>query len=93
VRFEGLLDDLVSSMNKVLSDKAMKSWEYDFDSKLILSVWLGSLVFTEKMDIDFIRNEIIIPINAFSDIWLTIRNRTDFSPELYPLQIGGFSGR
>jgi len=93
VRFEGSLDALVSSMNKVLSDKAEKSWEYHFDGKLILSIWLGSIVFTEKTDIDFIRNEINIPHNTFSDIWLIIRNRTDFSPELYPLQIGGFSGR
>ena len=93
VRFEGSLDDFVSSMNKVLSDKAEKSWEYDFDGKLILSIWLGSLVFTEKTDIGFIRNEINIPHNTFSDIWLIIRNLTDFSPELYPLQIGGFSGR
>lgn len=93
MRFEGSLDDFVSSINKVLSDKAEKSWEDNFDGKLILLIWLGSLVFTEKMDIDFIHNEINIPYNAFSDIWLIIRNRTEFSPELYPLQTGGFSGR
>jgi hypothetical protein len=84
--FEGSLDDLVVSLNRILDSKAKKSKTYELSSPIILVIYLGSLVFTEKFDIDRIRNRIIISENVFSNIWLLTRNQDDYSPELYQLQ-------
>ena len=84
--FTGSTDDLVDSINRVIAKKSEKARDYDFEGRLALVVWLGSLVFNEKIDVDFFRHEISIPENPFADIWLIIRDRNDQSDELYPLQ-------
>lgn len=84
--FEGSTDELISSLNNRLEDKAKKSKSYIFDGRMFLAILLGSLVFNQKLDIDFIQNQIAIPENRFSEIWLIIRDKDDYSPELYPLQ-------
>jgi hypothetical protein len=85
-KFTGSIEDLIKSLNCVLEDKSAKSWEYKFDGRLILGILMGSLVFNEKIDIDFIRNEIVVPENAFTNIWLILSDRSDNTPELYDLQ-------
>jgi hypothetical protein len=85
-RFNGSLEDLVRSLNEILHKKAQKSFDYDFQGQLVLAIWLGSLIFHEKSDVDFIRQDIVTPNNAFSNIWLIVRDRNDHSPELYHLQ-------
>lgn len=90
-KFEGSLDNLINELNTRLEDKSNKSWNYIFDGKLILAVWIGSLVYQQKSDFDFIRNKISIPNNAFIDIWLILRDDNDSSPILYPLQINSIT--
>jgi len=82
----GSIDDLVENINTRLEDKAAKSWEYDFEGRLVLGIWIGSLVFNEKIDMDMIRNRLFFPENAFSNIWLIVKNRQDGSSELYDLK-------
>jgi len=85
-KFEGSTDEILSSLNMRLRDKAEKSKSYIFNGRMFLAIFLGSLVFNQKSDVDFIRNQIVIPDNKFSEIWLIIRDKDDYSPELYPLQ-------
>lgn len=85
-RFVGSSKQLLSKLNMRLEDKALKSKSYNYSGRMILAIWWGSLVFSEKFDIDFIRHEIRVPENDFLEIWLIIRNKDDYSPELYLLQ-------
>ena len=84
--FTGSVDELVESLNRVIADKVEKVEDYEFEDKVALAVFLGSLVFQDKTDVGFFRHMIVIPENSYSDIWLIVRNRTDQSDELYPLQ-------
>jgi len=70
-----------------LKDKAQKSKSYKFDRQIFLAIWLGSLVFNQKMDVDFIWQKIIVPENEFSEIWQIIESE-DGTPELYPSEVG-----
>lgn len=85
-RLKGRLRNF-KSINDRLADKAEKAKSYAFDHQIWLVILLGSLVFNQKVDVDFIRKRIVIPENRFSKIWLIIRDRDDYSPELYPLQV------
>jgi len=85
--FVGSGEELITSLNSRLKDKAQKSKSYKFDGQIFLAIWLGSLVFNQKMDVDFIRHRINIPENDFSEIWLIIQSE-EGTPELYPLQVG-----
>ena len=85
-RFTSSLSDLIESLNRVLDDKAIKSWDYKFDGRLILGVFIGSLIYNEKRDIDFMLNKIVIPKSRFTDIWLILENQIDNSPEFYILK-------
>jgi hypothetical protein len=84
--FVGSIEELLTSLNNRLNDKAEKSKTYKFNGRIFLVIWLGSLVFNQKFDVDFIRHKLFIPQNRFSEIWLIIRDKDDYSPELYPLQ-------
>jgi len=86
-RYTGSSEELLESINKVLKSKAEKSFTYDVSKPLNLAVLIGSLVFNEALDIDFIRPSIFIPRNAYQFIWLIVRSSEDYSPELYELQI------
>jgi len=84
--FTGSVDDLVGSLNRVIAAKAEKSKDYEFKGNLALAVWLGSLVFQDKIAVGFFRHRIYVPENLYSDIWLILRNQEDQSYELYLLQ-------
>lgn len=84
--FQGSTEELLESLNRRLDGKARKCESYRYEGRIFLVIWLGSLVFNQKYDVDFIRREIVIPKNAYSEIWLVIREREDNSPELYSLQ-------
>jgi hypothetical protein len=84
--FCGSIEELLSSLNIRLKDKARKSKSYNYCRRMLLAIWLDSLIFTAKFDVDFIRNQIIIPDNNFSEIWLIIQSKDD-TPELYPLRV------
>ena len=85
-RLTGSLEDLVLKLNEGLRKKAQKSFSYDYSGRLVLAIWLGSLIYHTKYDVDFFRHDIVIPENAYSNIWLIVRNQDDGSPELYHLQ-------
>ncbi len=85
-RFVSSSDEIISSLNARLSDKAEKSKAYVFDSRMILVIWLGSLVFNQKTDIDRFLHKLVIPNSKFSEIWLVVRDKDDYSPDLYLLQ-------
>jgi hypothetical protein len=85
-RFEGSTEELLQSLNSRLDDKARKSKSYQYDGRILLVIWFGSLVFNQRFDIDFVSRQIVIPENAFSEIWLVLRDKEDYSPELYSLQ-------
>jgi len=71
-------------LNSRLKDKAQKSKSYKYDGQIFLAIWLGSLVFNQKIDVDFLKPRIIVPENDFSEIWLIIKGE-EGSPELYSL--------
>lgn len=86
VKITGSLDSLVDAINNVIAKKAKKSNSYEYDRHMDLAVWLGSITYNHSYDVDFIRHEIIIPENSFSRIWLIVRDKENYSPELYQLQ-------
>ena len=86
-RFKGSSEELLERLNIVLQSKAIKSFTYDVSDPLHLAVLIGSLVFNQAIDIDFIRPGIVIPDNAYRFIWLIVKSRDDYMPELYELQI------
>lgn len=59
-RFKGSTEELVKSLNERLKDKSRKSKTYIFDGRMILALWLGSLVFNQKIDADFIHRQLKI---------------------------------
>ena len=84
--FHGSQEDLLTSINRIIAQKAPKSESYGYQGRLMLAIWLGSLVFNEKFDVEFIRPAIVSPPNTFADIWLITRDRKDHSDGLYRLQ-------
>jgi len=84
--YETSIDELLLSINTQLSKKARKSKQYMFNGRMFLVIWLGSLAFNQKTDMDLIRPRFIIPKNQFAEIWLIITENGDDSPLLYPLQ-------
>jgi hypothetical protein len=76
---------LVRSLNTRLSEKSRQLLSYDFKGQVVLAIWWGSLMYNEKFDIDFIQNNIIVPENYYSEIWLIIKD-ADYTPLLYPLK-------
>ena len=85
-KITGSLDSLVKAINNGLAKKAIKSKSYEYDHAMDLAIWLGSFTYNQAYDVNFIRREISIPENSFSRIWLIVRDKEDFSPELYQLQ-------
>jgi hypothetical protein len=86
-RFKGSSEELLERLNRVLQSKAKKSFTYDVSDPLHLAVHIGSLVFNHAIDIDFIRPGIDVPDNAYQFMWLIVKSRDDYSPELYELQV------
>ena len=77
--FSGNQDHIIQEFNRVISKKAKRSFEYEFDDKLILVIYLGSIVFNEQIDLEFMQPSIIIPPNNFAEIWVIIRDKiTDY---------------
>ena len=86
VKITGSLDNLVDAINTIISKKAKKSKSYEYDRHMDLAIWMGSVTYNHSYDVNFILNEINIPENSFSRIWMILRDTEDFSPELYRLQ-------
>jgi hypothetical protein len=84
--FHGSLEELISKLNLILINKANKSYKYENIGELVLAIWVGSLVFNEKIDFDFIKNKITIPNNCYKRIWLILHNSKDNMPQLYEIQ-------
>jgi len=85
--YESSLEELLKSINARLVKKAKKSRKYEFKGRMFLVIWLGSIAFNQKIDMDFIRPRIIVPKSEFGEIWLVISEKREGSPLLYPLQI------
>lgn len=85
--YETSIEELLRSINTRLSKKAKKSKKYEFNGRIFLVIWLGSLAFNQKIHMDLIRSRFVIPKNKFSEIWLIITENGDDNPVLYPLQI------
>lgn len=85
--YESSLEELLKSINARLVKKAKKSRKYEFNGRMFLVIWLGSIAFNQKFDMDFIRPRIFVPKSDFSEIWLVISENHEGSPLLYPLQI------
>jgi hypothetical protein len=85
-KMTGSIDSLVDAINYVLAKKAEKSHSYEYEGPMDLAVWLGSLTYDHALDVDMFRHRIIIPEHSLSRIWLIVREKDDYSPELYRLQ-------
>jgi hypothetical protein len=83
--FVGDQSELIKAFNDVLSKKAKKSFKYTPADKQILAIYMGSMVFQESIDLEFMRPEIIIPENKFSEIWILIKSY-ESKFKLYRLQ-------
>lgn len=84
-KYTGDQKKIIAEMNRILASKAQKSREYDFDGRLLLVLFLGSLVFNEAIDMKYMRPYLNIPDNGYSEIWVIVRDRND-SYDLFPLQ-------
>lgn len=73
--FTGSLDEIVSSLNTLLEKKAALSYEYEFEGRLLLAVWAGSMVFNQPFDFKFIFDQIEIPSSRFDQIWLILEDQ------------------
>ena len=85
--YETSIEELLRSINTRLAKKAKKSKKYEFNGRMFLVIWLGSLAFNQKVHMDLIRSRFVIPKNSFSEIWLVITENGDNNPMLYPLQM------
>lgn len=83
--YSASLVEILFKLNNILAKKAEKSKKYNFGGQIFLAIWIGSLVFSQANDMNFIRRDIVIPENSFTKIWLILESRKDYSPELYLL--------
>lgn len=72
--FMGSLDEIVSSLNTILEKKAVLSYDYDFDGRLLLAIWAGSMVYNQQFDFEFIFDQIKVPSSRFDQIWLILED-------------------
>ena len=72
--FTGSLDEIVSSLNIRLEDKALKSYKYEFEDRMLLAIWVGSMIFNQPIDIEFILDQIKVPSSRFDQIWLILED-------------------
>jgi hypothetical protein len=47
--FEGSPDKIITSLNKIIKKKAIKSKNYRYCGMLVLAIWIVSLIFHEKL--------------------------------------------
>jgi hypothetical protein len=71
--FKGDQLKIIDEFNRVISEKAQKSFSYNIQGNLLLAIYLGSIVFNEAIDMKFMNPHIIIPENNFDEIWVIIR--------------------
>jgi hypothetical protein len=75
--FTGSLDEIVTSLNILLEKKATLSSEYEFEGRLLLAIWAGSMVFNRPFDFKFILDQIKVPSSQFNQIWLILEDEKD----------------
>jgi len=73
--FAGSLDEIVSSLNIRLEKKAALSNEYEFEGRLLLAIWTGSMAFNQPFDFKFIFDQIEVPSSRFDQIWLILKDQ------------------
>lgn len=86
-RFPGSWDDLIARLNTLLAKKADKANDYQYTGRILLAIYVGSLVYNETKDFDHIHTLITIPENRFSEIWLMLRDNTGRETELKILKL------
>jgi hypothetical protein len=72
--FTGSLDEIVSSLNIRLEDKALKSYKYEFEDRMLLAIWVGTMIFNQSNDFEFILDQIKVPSSRFDQIWLILED-------------------
>jgi hypothetical protein len=72
--FTGSLDEILSSLNSLLEKKAALSYEYEFEGRLLLTIWAGSMVFNQLFDFKIIFDQIEVPLSRFDQIWLILKD-------------------
>jgi hypothetical protein len=72
--FTGSLDEIVSSLNIRLEDKALKSYKYEFEDRMLLAIWVGSMIFNQPIDFEFVLDQIKVPSSRFDQIWLILED-------------------
>jgi hypothetical protein len=73
--FTGSLDEIVSSLNIRLEKKAALSSKYEFDGRLLLAIWAGSMIYNQPIDFEFILDKIKVPSSNFDQIWLLLEDK------------------
>ena len=86
-RFSGSWDLLIANLNHLLAEKAEKSRGYQYCGRMFLAIYVGSLVFNETNDFDYVHSRIAIPENRFSEIWLMLRDSTGRETVLKALEM------
>lgn len=84
--FSGSLDDLIANLNTLLAEKAGKAKDYQYTGKMLLAIYIGSLVYNEIQDFRYIDSRIRMPENRFFEIWLILRDNTGQETELKALK-------
>jgi len=82
----GSLDNFVDSINQVFADKSQTANAYDRVGPLLLAIWIGSFVFNQKRDMNFLAPRLTIPKNPYSLIALVVTDDTGTLPTLHILQ-------
>ena len=83
---EGNLEGLLQNLQTRISEKAVKSFSYEYPNPFHLAIWLGSFTYSEMQDVDVFSSTLLIPSNRFTHIWLIAQDDEDYSPVLYQLQ-------
>lgn len=72
--FSGSLDKIASALNRLLKKKALKSYKYEFEDRMLLAIWVGSIIYHSEFDFRFISNQIEVPESKFNEIWLILKD-------------------
>jgi hypothetical protein len=84
-KFTGDNEELINELQRIIYKKIEKVLEYDFDGRIFLVIFLGSIVFNEWADACYLHKYLNIPFNKFERIYLLVKEKTTENPELYPL--------
>jgi hypothetical protein len=78
-------DKIVAALNTCLVKKARSSQQYQFDGRMLLSIWIGSFVFNTPRDFKFISPLIKVPTTKFNELWLVLKDQSSGESVLFSL--------